>query len=92
MGKTNKLKHVLVHGPQACGKTRNKDRLAAALGCAAIVDGEHWTQIKRQVRSATVKTLFLTCDPPTKGLAELVDVVPFHVAMNLSEIKPKGEE
>jgi len=29
---------VIVHGPQACGKTRNARALAAALGCNKILD------------------------------------------------------
>lgn len=31
-------KTVIVHGPMACGKTRNKHLIAAAFGCATIVD------------------------------------------------------
>ena len=29
---------VLIHGPQACGKTRNAQALAAHFGCSSVVD------------------------------------------------------
>lgn len=29
---------VLIHGPQACGKTRNAQALAAHFGCSKVVD------------------------------------------------------
>ena len=29
---------VIVHGPQACGKTRNAEALRAKFGCTGIVD------------------------------------------------------
>lgn len=75
------MKHVLVYGPQACGKTRNKDSLAKAFGCRSIVDGLLLSEIKRQADTATVKTLFLTFEVPGAALARRVDVVPFDDAM-----------
>lgn len=75
------MKHILVHGPKACGKTRNKDQLAKAFGCQAIVDDMLSSQIKRRVGDAKVKTLFLSYEVPGKALAQLVDVVSFDDAM-----------
>lgn len=32
------VRSVIVHGPMACGKTRNAERIRAYLGCDCVVD------------------------------------------------------
>ena len=86
------MRHVLVHGPKACGKTRNKDQLAKAFGCRAIVDDVLSSQVKRKAGDAKVNTLFLSYEVPGKALAQLVDVVSFDdarcIIQGLDEVDP----
>lgn len=77
------MKHVVIYGPAACGKTRNKSKLAKAFGCHNIVDGASLHEIKASLERSTVKTLYLTNEalPPHGGEARRADVVEFHDAM-----------
>lgn len=77
------MKHVVIHGPAACGKTLNKSKLAKAFGCQNIMDGASLHEIKTSLERATVKTLYLTNDVHRQHGIEgrRCDVVEFHDAM-----------
>lgn len=78
------MKHVLVHGPRGCGKTRNKDRLAKAFGCSAVVDEVSLAEFKARAVDARVKTLFLTNEdtgPGDHAAARRAEVLSFNQAM-----------
>lgn len=76
------MKHVVITGPQACGKTRNKAALAKHFGCQNIVDGADFRQIRKSVVSAQIKTLYLTYESMPRGFdRSLCDVHQFHDAM-----------
>lgn len=79
--------NVIIHGPMACGKTRNADKFAAYFGCKTIIemDDFHWSY----QFGKTVDTLFLTNREPTVA-AELhkvggAVVIDFDYAMTLIE-------
>lgn len=91
--------HVIVYGPQGCGKTRNADKLAAYFGCQKIVeiDSHGNSDNGRRIGIYRVEeadplerlnTLFLT-NPERllKDLQLIVDarVVSFEHAMSLLE-------
>lgn len=76
------MKHVLIHGPMACGKTRNKQKLAKAFGCQNVVDGAALREIKVSVERAAIKTLYLTTDVPAGLDTGRCDVVDFYDAMH----------
>ena len=44
------MRLTLIHGPAACGKTTNRDALAAALKCDRIFDDEHPGKLLQQLR------------------------------------------
>lgn len=78
------MKHVLVYGPPACGKTRNAAALAKAFGCPHIVDGAHPHEIEALASKATVSTLFLALEGLAQGHqieALAVEAHAFHDAM-----------
>jgi hypothetical protein len=54
---------TVVHGPQACGKTRNRDLLAVHLGCNRIIDGWDATFGEIEVRHGD---LLLTTSSPAQ--------------------------
>lgn len=58
---------ILVHGPQACGKTLNRDVIADYFGCDAINDDG------APVRAGRRAALLLTSEPP--ALSDDYDVV-----------------
>lgn len=81
------MKHVVVYGPAACGKTRNSAALAKAYGCEKIVE-EFLDGIERPA-----KTLFLlTSSGPPKIPAAVdrrfVEIVPFAEAMRVAGLQP----
>ena len=49
---------VVVHGPRACGKTRNAQAIAAHFRCRAIVD-----DFDRSIHHLTPGALHLTSEP-----------------------------
>lgn len=78
---------IVIHGPQACGKTYNKERLRAHFRCSRIVDG--WEARSNRIdridghdhdREIRDGDLVLTCDSPAaifhaKGLQGLTYAV-----------------
>ncbi|KJK03591.1 hypothetical protein UB43_03595 [Pseudomonas sp. 21] len=71
------MRSVLVHGPQMCGKTRNRDAIAAAYGLANILDD--WQPGQRVPQA---DTLILTNAPRSQfdRLPTSIAVVPYHKA------------
>jgi hypothetical protein len=41
---TEQTNTVVVHGPQASGKTQNAERIRKAYGCKSVIDGWEWGQ------------------------------------------------
>jgi DNA polymerase III delta prime subunit len=79
------MKHVVVYGPAGCGKTRNKNAIAKALGCRNVKEEPDHLDLSGQ-RCHTVKTLFLVTadtykDPRVKSAdVRLFTVMPFSEA------------
>lgn len=48
------MRLTIVHGPPACGKTTNRDAIAAALRCDRIFDDEHPHRLFQQLRSEEI--------------------------------------
>ena len=63
---------IIVFGPMACGKTRNKEAIAKALKLTKIVDDGY------PVKTIKDDTLYLTCDRPT-----VLPYMTFYQAMSL---------
>lgn len=86
------MKHIVICGPAACGKTRNKHKLAKAFGCRNISDGASLHEIKVSVERATVKTLYLT-NEITSGadmIGRRAEVLDFHDAMRRAGLDSRG--
>jgi hypothetical protein len=86
------MKHVVVYGPAACGKTRNKGALAKAYGCSNIMDEVAARDLNSQVMRSN-KTLFLFTSSSTPRIGAAVDdryfdVVPFAEAMRVAGLQP----
>jgi cytidylate kinase len=78
------MKHVLIHGPSACGKSRHKAELAKALNCDAIEDDVTLAMFKELAVSAGVRTLFLTNEDPglnNFGVQRRAEVLRYDFAM-----------
>lgn len=77
------MKHVIVYGPQGCGKTRNKEQLARKFGCETLVDGVSDQEVLRTLKRHPGQkgTLFLMVEPPRRLDPEVAEVIPFHIAM-----------
>lgn len=77
---------IIVHGPQGCGKTRNKHALKQHFGCVRILDDVHFSGPAWLKTEATrMPTLFLTNAPPefpdgTQDAFRHVSVIPYDVA------------
>lgn len=59
------MKHVNVHGPQGCGKTRNAEKLRKKYGCHFVVDEGYVSPqafFERAI-SGGHRTLYLTQTP-----------------------------
>lgn len=86
------MKHVVIYGPAACGKTRNKGKLAKAFGCRNIVDGASLHEIKVSIERSTVKTLYLTNEINHQHGVERrrAEVVEFHDAMRQAGLDSRG--
>lgn len=71
-------KSVVVHGPQACGKTRNAEALRKHYGLTSILDD--WNPHERlPLRDTLVLT---NANPESLGLHSLgVDVIAFEQAI-----------
>jgi tRNA A37 N6-isopentenylltransferase MiaA len=54
------MKTVIVYGPAACGKTRNKYEIAKHFGCDTVVD--EWSEDRPMIQDA----LHLTTMKPTE--------------------------
>ena len=58
--------NYVVYGPRGCGKTRNKERIASALGCTHIFDGASIGTDLFEIKKARMKSkdrlLVLTAD------------------------------
>lgn len=80
------MKHVVIYGPQACGKTRNKAKLAKAFGCHNIMDGYSMSEIRASAARATVKTLYLTCERPGPAIRHGAEVHDYFDAMRKAGI------
>lgn len=52
------MRHVVVYGPKACGKTRNKHKLAKHFGCRDIMDDPTPAGLAKPIER-TNKTLIL---------------------------------
>ena len=63
---------IIVYGPMACGKTRNKVAIAKALKLAKIEDNGF------PIKTIEDDTLYLTCDIPAK-----LPYMTFEQAMDL---------
>lgn len=74
------MKHVVVYGPAACGKTRNKGALARAFGCRNIMDEVQERELLKPVHR-TIKTLFLTIERPRRLDPKHFEILPFAEAM-----------
>lgn len=81
------MKHIVVYGPQACGKTRNKKAIAKAYGCRNIVDEALDLKLAGSV-DPFFKTLFLTVDRPQRLDDAKFDLVPFAEAMRTAGLQP----
>lgn len=68
---------ILIHGPKACGKTRNAQALAAHFGCSRIVDD--WNGRDRVAPGALVLTN--VDDWKASALPTTRRVMPFALAM-----------
>lgn len=78
---------TIIHGPQACGKTRNGERIRKAYGCSEIVDD--WTNRDKIEKGK----LHLTQEPRRRGVAEIehecgfpIRYTSFAVAMEMVKI------
>lgn len=81
------MKHVVIYGPQACGKTRNKAALAKAYGCGNIVDEAGKHDLRGRIQHSQ-KTLFLTVDRPHRINPAEFELVPFAEAMRTAGLQP----
>jgi len=81
---------VVVHGPMACGKTRNKDALMRALGCNHVYDG--WDGIEQLYRAirwscngdVPVGDWLILTSHPTPQAPAGTKVLPFGEAMRIA--------
>lgn len=71
------MRSVLMHGPKMCGKTRNREAIAAAYGLTNIVDD--WQPGQRIPQT---DTLILTSAPVREfgRVPTSIAVVPYHKA------------
>jgi len=71
------MRSVLVHGPRGCGKSRDRDAIAAAYGLENILDEWHPGQ-----RVPQTDTLILTNAPRSQldRLPTSIAVIPYHKA------------
>lgn len=94
------MKTVIVHGPRACGKTRNAARIAAYFGIDTIVDD--WDERRHEI---TIGAIHLTNEPvrktsfrcvnfadlqlPAAGLIGTKKVAPRHIYKFETVERPK---
>jgi len=71
-------KSIVVHGPAACGKTRNGERLRKAFGMKYLLDEGRMLSPGRQ-RLPKMDTLILSEEPADK--ASGLQSIAFHEAM-----------
>lgn len=95
------MKTVIVHGPRACGKTRNAARIAAHFGIPTIVDD--WDEClheitpgaihltNRPVRKASVRCVnFADLQlPPVVGVIGMKKAGPRHISKYQTVDRPK---
>ncbi len=76
---------IIVYGPQGCGKTRNAEKIRAALGCKCVIEGEDLVAGRAFPTSGA---LILTNDP--HFIAPLgVHRLPFAQAMRQVRLAKK---
>lgn len=67
---------VIVHGPQACGKTRNGAAIAKKLGLAKVVELDDWP---------------FSTKPPREGAVLLTNRTPMELAKYELTLMPYAE-
>ena len=77
---------IIVHGPEASGKTRNAHSLAARLGCERVVD--NWTPLRRLTPGALHLTIVSPHCIRPRVLAGVDRVLSIEDALQLISVPP----
>lgn len=77
------IEHIIVTGPQGCGKTRNAERIRKHFGCANVIEMDsRVSEAEVKALAMREKLLLLTCEPkPMKFVPRQfarAKVVQFH--------------